>query len=162
MKNWIISVVAVVFVTSVLDLMLPRGRTRALIKSIFSVLAIFILIKPIFYIAENDNVNFTEYFESELNIQDDFLYYSNGKKIENYQNYCDEIIKNKGLESSGVKIIYVNEDDYTLRIEKVYLNIKKSVIFADDEHKNIIDETKKILSQFLSVDTEIMVAYEQC
>ena len=159
MKNWILSIVAIVFLTSILGLILPKGRTANLIKSIFSVLAVLVLIRPILSISKIENGNFNDFFASEITLQEDYLFFANAKKIENYENKIEEMIKEKGVLTSGVKIEYKHLENFNLVFEKIFLNINKSVISENKEHKNLIEEISNSVCTLLNVKKEILVVY---
>ena len=56
MREWILSIIGVVFIDLILDVLLPSGKTTAFIKSILAIAFMYVIISPIFRLDINNFV----------------------------------------------------------------------------------------------------------
>ncbi len=160
MKEWVISVTVAAFSTSVISLILPNGKLSKYIKSVFSLIMVFVVLQPIFKL-KNVEVDFDKVFnDSEYTFQTDYLDYFNNKKIEIYKENCSEIIKDYCIDVFEIDVIYSISDFSELIVEKVVINLKNSVINSDKDHIDIIVGIKNAISKYLNINSDAVVVYE--
>lgn len=159
MKDWIFNIGATVLLVSIITLILPDGKVGKFIKSIFSILILMIIIKPLVPIKEF-NFDYTSIFgNTEITVQENFVNYTFEEKKKSYQRYCLKIIEDIGVENASVELIYDNEN-MKFEIKNVKINLVNSVIKSDKEHIFIIEEIKEKISSYLNVNSSILVIYE--
>ena len=159
MKEWVINLIVSVFTFSIIALLLPNGSTAKYIKQLFSVIMIFVLLQPFL----NNEVVDTEslVFNDDIAfVQNDFLDYAHDKNVLNFKENINKILSNLGFEDSDVQIIHYTDENYNLKIEKVVVNLKNSVIKSDREHIVIIDQIKTSIAQYLSIDKNMVAIYD--
>lgn len=160
MKEWVISVTVAAFSTSVISLILPNGKLSKYIKSVFSLIMVFVVLQPVFKL-KNIEVDFDKMFNnSEYTFQMDYLDYFNNKKIEIYKENCSTIIRDNGVDAFEIEIIYSINDFSELIVEKVVINLKNSVINSDKDHIDIIVGIKNVISKYLNINSNAVVVYE--
>lgn len=150
MTNWVIGIVGVVFLGLLLDMVYPNGKTNKLCRSIFGLIALAVIIKPIF----NMNIHF-----QKNNYIDGFLENSlNDSKINILKNEIESGLLLKGLDGVFVEIESKIEDNKFL-IENVTIDISNAVLLKNFENINkyevIINEVKKVVD----IDEEVIVIY---
>ena len=153
MKEWIISIIAIIILTTILNLILPDSKLKGIIKCCFSLVSILVVMQPILNLNISE-FNFTSVFNgNEIVLQENYLNYVNNEKIKNYTQNCISLLDDLGVESS------VN-DDLVIKFEKVLVNLKNSVLISDKEHIDIIEDIKKTLSDYLKIEEKLVVIYE--
>ena len=130
------------------------------IKGIFSIFIVFTIIKPIFYIKDNDFKYETILNPQNIELQHHFIDYINKEKIDEYEEYCNEILQKKGINNAVIEINYTFDNEYQIKIEEVLVNLKNSVIISDKEHIDIIKEIKLNVASYLNVNEGLVKVYE--
>ncbi len=160
MKDWIISITAVVLITSIVCLILPPGKMGKYIKSIFSLLTMLVVIKPIVYI-KDINFDYQQIIGAdEIALQDDFLIYVFDKKIEEYEQNCVEIVEKVGIKNANINIEYDIEENQNIKINFVKINLQNSVIISDEQHINIKEEMITDIASYLNIKKNMVIIYE--
>ena len=161
MKSWALSIVFVVFTISIISLLFPSGKLGKFIKIIFSLLLIFVTLKPIIKL-KNDDVNFYSAFvNNEIAFQDSYLNFINNEKISTYKNNCIKILNELGVSNAEIDIIYELDKYNKILFVSVSLNLKNAVINSDKEHIVIIESAKQEIKDYLGLENgfEILVIY---
>lgn len=152
MKEYIISIGAIIVITSVISIILPNGKTGKFIKGLFSIIITLVILSPL------TNVSFKVPnigdFNTKLEYQESFLFYITENKINGLEYDSEIILKNCGIKNAKVSIDYEVNEDFSHSIKKVKINLEKAVIISDGQHINIIEEGVNSLSKYLSVDKE--------
>ena len=144
MKSWIFSVCAIVMITTIISFILPEGKMGKYIKGIFSLFIVFIIIKPLSYIKEND-FDYTAIINQEsVDLQYDFIEYISLKKIEEYKEICLDILINNGIQKGDIEINYLLDDLSNIKIEEVKVNLQKAVIILHFKNHAIDTSDKKM------------------
>ncbi len=160
MKDWIVSIVAVILITSIICLILPQGKMGKYIKNIFSLLTMFVIIKPVIYLKDYD-FNYEQIINSsEIVLQDSFLDFVNNKKVKEYEENCNKIIKEKGIEGAIININYQIDKNQNLKIFNVQINLKNSVIISNKEHIFIKEEIIAGIASYLNIKQDVVFIYE--
>ena len=141
-------------------MLIPEGKIGNYVKGMFSILVILVIVKPMFTIVETD-YNFQNIFsENAIVLQEDFLNFTNDKKIQNIVKNCEEILKELGIENAFVDIDYDVSNYNQINITMIKVNLKNSVIISDKEHMYIIEDIKSIICKYLSVNSDKVIIYE--
>lgn len=154
MKDWAISIGVVVTIISLISLIIPDGKMGKYVKGMFSLLVILVIIKP--FTGELDG-QFTWNSQSEtIQYQENYLYYTTQKRVENSEGYCEKMLENLGILHASVNISYKIENLPEISIKKVSVNLENSVINADKEHIDIIEQAKKSITEYLNVSNDVV------
>ncbi len=160
MKEWIISITSIVLITSVLSLILPHGKIGKFIKGVFSILFMFVVIKPITYFKE-ESFNFEDFINTdEIILQDNYLDYVYCKRVEDYKANCVKIIEKLGIKNSVVNIDYIIDEVQKLKINFIKINLQNSVIISDKQHINIKEEIITEIASYLNINKNSVIIYE--
>jgi autonomous glycyl radical cofactor GrcA len=160
MNDWIISVAAIIILTVVAGIILPEGKTNKLIKSVFSIVCLFVLIMPIQYL-NNNNFSISNLFSisDEFELDETFLYFTSSEKAESIKIECYELLEKEGITGTDIQIIFDTEK-IVFTIEKVYVNIKNIVILENYQHININVVISNLLTDNLNIEAEQIIIYE--
>lgn len=160
MKEWIFNIGTTVLLVSVITILLPDGKTGKFIKSIFSILILFVAIKPMATFSKiqlDNNIVYSE--EIDIEIQKDYIKFTFEKKKAEYEQNCYKILENLGVSNAKIEIFY-SDTDLVFNIENVKIDLSNSVIISDKEHIFIIEEIKEKITSYLCINDSILVINE--
>lgn len=160
MKEWIISVGAVILITAIASLILPEGKMGNYLKGIFAFIVILVILQPIFSI-RNIEPNLDGILDSNnVVLQDNYMDYVYDKKGQSISNNCTHILNKMGISDAEILIKFEKNDDYKNLIKNVQINLENAVIISDKEHIDIIEEIKIAISNFLNINIDKVVVNE--
>ena len=159
MKEWVLCLTGVIFLTTIFYLIMPSGKTNSLIKGIFSLVCILILVQPILSLKNNDYDIFN-FAEIELNLDDDYLSYVNSKNVENIERACQKLLKNQSLYSDTINVEFVEVKDYEYKLERVQIKLKNLVIEDKSEHINRLESVRSSISEYFGIEKSAVIFYE--
>jgi len=157
LSSWILSIIGIVFISIIMEIILPNGKTNKFIKSIFSVFLLFIFISPIKdLIHKFSNTTFNE---DNIKIDENFLYDINLAKNESNQILIQNRLKNKGIE--GVNVVICNNlQNYDYSIEKIYIDITNLVITDKNQHINKYEVITNTILELINIEKDKIVFNE--
>lgn len=159
MKEWIISIAVIIILITVISILLPEGKCGKFIKAILSLIVILVIIKPIFNIDINQEVLDVFSYDSSMVLQDDYLNYVSSKKITFYEEEVTNILRSYKIENAKINID-TNVENNQLKVMKIHINLKESVINSSIEHMYIIKDIKSRVAKLLNVKENDVVVYE--
>ena len=161
MKEWIISVVSVVFIVSISSYIVPEGKIGDYIKGIFSFLLIFVIVKPLFSV--NDN-NFTlkslTVNSANIEVQTNYLDYVYDKKYQNLLTNCINSLEQLGIKNTSIDIKYTINENGIFNLEKIIVNLQNAVMNTNKEHIDIIEEIKNNFVNKFEISKDKVIVYE--
>ena len=159
MKEWVVSIGAVIILTSITSIILPNGKLNKFIKTIFSIIVVFTIIQPIFYSFNGDSSSYFESKDVNLNYQEDYLYYITYKKKESLCENCKIIAEKLNVIDAEIDILYYSDEKGGIVLDKVLVNLENSVINPNNENIDIISELTNNLSEYLQIEKSNVVIY---
>ena len=151
MKSWILSVSAVIVLTSVLSFVIPEGKIKKPIETVFSLLTIIAIISPLFKV-DFSTFNIIGEEGAKIYYQEDFLeYVVTLKKQENIKE-CNYILEELGIKNCQVDIAYSSTDN--TKIITIRINLSNSVIISQNEHIDILGKAKEDISEYFQIEKE--------
>ncbi len=159
MRDWVVSIGVVVVIISVISLLIPDGKMGKYVKRIFSLLIVLVIIKP--FTEEFDIAGIFYLENNQVVYQEQYIYYSIEKRVEEYEQNSIKLMENSGIFNSKINIKYQVEDVSDIKIKQVVINLKNSVIKSNAEHIDIIEEAIKSVADYLNINKNIIkVEYE--
>ena len=155
MKEWILSLCAVIVLTTVVFIILPNGKLNKIIKSIFSFIVLAVMIKPIFMLKDLSFNNSFFNDNSDLLVQYDYLKFIAEEKIDKYKKASSEILEQNGIYGGKISFEYFFDEYSRFIIKKVYINLTEAVIISDKEHIDIIKNIKADISKLILYNSEL-------
>ena len=147
--RWVLGIVGVVFCGVVLDLIYPNGKTNILIKSIFGIILIMVILKPIF----NFDFNFDNNFISD-DLQESIKSSKDNLII---KQICNEMFE-LGISEVNVELDS-KIDKNVYEIENVYIDMTNAVLLKNFENINIYENINNILMKNLNIDKEKILIF---
>ncbi len=157
MNSWVLSIGLTTVILAVLNMILPSGKIGKFITSLFPLIVLLVVIKPIFNIDLN---NIDKYFnESEYKVeyQTDYLNSIMSRKKQEIVNNCSNILKLNKIENADIKIEFIDGEN-SLSIKKVNINLQNAVIKTEDGHIDI-NRIKLEIAYSLTVDEKAVSIY---
>ena len=124
---WILSVAGICFVSVVIDLVLPEGKTNSYIKRVVSYAIILVVILPIPKIINGNMLIQDIFYETDLDIQEEYIHSINQSKLDALTMSIEkELIKN-GFVGTSVSIS-ANIFERDLEIYAIYVDLYNLLI----------------------------------
>ena len=131
-----------------------------IIKSIFSFVIIFVIVKPIFSLTfENFDTTFTNVSE-DIILQNSYINYAIDEKQVDVSRQIQLILKEQGISEAEVNTICNFDQDIGIKIDVIIINLEKAVIISDKEHIDIIEIINKTICELFEVNQKDIVIYE--
>ncbi len=153
---WVLSIVGIVILTLIVDIILPEGQTNKYIKSVFAVITVFVIALPIPSLFNGD-IDIGGVLKNEQAGVIDTTFIENLMQ-ERASVVKDELLKEykaNGIDNVEVEISY--KDDVKFSIEKIFINVKNSVIVGSDKNINIKEKVLSITINLLDISDENVV-----
>ena len=159
-SDWLISIAGVIFLSVIVELILPDGQINKYIKGIMSFLVTFIIIVPIPKLLNSDR-NFDNIldFEEGIAVDEDYLYQLNLDKLNSLKIDIEKDIKNRGYDNV---FVYLSCDIFASKMtfKSITVNIENIVITHNAEHKDISKIKKditQIIQNYIKIDEEAVL-----
>lgn len=155
MWEWVISFCSVVLLCTIVTLIMPEGKMQNAVSFILIFLIIFVAVKPLFslkdvYMDGDNEVN------GELVLDVEYLdYFASKKNFELVEN-CKKILFDSLNEVVDIQIDAGFNDILQYTIKNVKVILEQSVINENSEHIDITIEVKKLLSEYLNIEKEVI------
>ena len=150
MSGWLISIVGIVFLGILFDMIYPNGKTNKLCKSIFGIITLIVMIKPIFKIDINlENKNFIN-----TSLQDDL----SDVKINLLEKEIESGLIIQGIDGVIVEIDS-NIDDNVFVVKNVYIDITNAVLLKNFENINKYEVIVNVVQKVVNIEKEKVIIY---
>ncbi len=152
MTSWLLSIVGIVFLSVLIDLIYPNGKTNSFCKTIFGIFAVIVMISPILKFDFNTIRNSNEIIDAELtnNIMN--------AKNEYYKLKIEDILKTNNIEGVSVEI-ESNLEDNVFEIENIYVDTTNIVLTNDLTHTNKYEVILQKIINAINIDSERIIIY---
>lgn len=150
MKEWLFSVVGVVFLAILFDLIYPSGKTNKFCKSLFGVIAAFIMIFPIIKL---NNIEVDDEY-----VDDTLVSNINKSKETVYEYQIANYLREYGFDEVEVSV-EGNVSNNVFEIENVYVDITNLVLTKNNENINIYEVIINEISNEFRIDSKRIFVY---
>ena len=160
MSSWVVSIVGIVLLGLVADVVLPQGQTNKYIKSIFSIVTIFVIVSPLPKLFDNF-ANTDEIVYSQESVFVDYSFVDSIKelKTQEKESFLLDLFEQNDIYDAKVQI-YAKSDSDIFVVDFVSINIKNAVIQNKDKNINIKEKLKQIVVDYLGVSDDKVIFYE--
>lgn len=152
LKTYVTLLGALVITVTILSLLLPKGKTQKVIRTVLSLTVALSVLKPVMTLNGEDLTDIDLPF---LSVQEDFISFSDEYTVKLQETACESLVKNQGVKNCEVKIGYERTDG-VIEIKKVDVILFGEVIISDGENIDIKEEITEAISSFLEVKREIV------
>lgn len=151
MTKWLLSIVGVSFLGVLLDLIYPNGKTSSFCKSIFGIVAMIVLISPIF------NISIDQIKQEEL-VNEDIIDVINEARIDSMQREFESRLRSRGIDGVDVEldIIFVDND---IVIQNVFVDSTNLVLTENVTNINKYEVISKEIAQIVDIESERIIVY---
>lgn len=150
MREWLLSIIGIVFLSILFDLIYPNGKTNKFCKGIFGVIAVGIILNPILKI-DLDSTS-SEYVDKEL------VESISQAKAEVYEASIENYLKSIGIEGVCVEVKYtLSENDFKLK--SIYLDSSNIVLSKDLTNINKYEVIARKVSEEFDVSIDEVFVY---
>lgn len=163
MKEWLISIVAVVLLLVLMEVLLSEGNTKKYVQGVIRLILIVVIVFPIINIIKKD-ITYQDIIPTTH--EEDITDQSFLDKIYVARYHSAELDIQKKLQSKGIKGAVVSidiyyADSYLIEISNVYVDLHNAVISIADENIFINDIIIDVVKTNLIVDGEKIIVYGQ-
>ena len=108
MSDYLLSVVGIVFLSSMINAIIPEGKTSGMVKSVVKLLCILVILTPFAKIMQNDGLSLEDYFsKSVIKIDENFIEYCSEKTILTAQTQMEKEILDEFETQTSVRLEWV-------------------------------------------------------
>ena len=151
MNGWILSIIGVVFLSVMLEIIIPDGKTNNFIKCMFALMFMFVVVSPIINLVKNsDVIDFSGMFSAST--QDDLTEQSLLEMRFQIENHLSK----NGVKGVQVEVMGYSTKNYT-KIEQIKVDLSNLVILEKDEHINKYKLITKLIKEKVEINEENIV-----
>jgi len=154
--SWLLSIIGIVIIGSLIEIILPEGNVTKYVRTIYSLIVVFVIINPI--------IN-SSTFDFDLNMQldelvdENFIAEVNDDRISYLEQSISSLMEMKGLKNIEVQII-ANFNENQNKIEYVNVFFNNLVIEEKDKHIDKYQVAEEVILANLNIDKEKIIFYE--
>lgn len=153
-KTYALSVAVVVIITEISDLLLPSGKMKNSVRTVFSILTILIFSSPAISFFKNE-FNFSEIFETTtVEVDQNFIDYSYQVRNKLLEDEARRSLKNEGIEFSSVRVETENSFG-VINVKKIEINLGDLVINENEWHI-YKSRARTVVATALKVDEKVV------
>ena len=154
MTKWIFSIVGIVFISVLIDIIIPSGKTNKFIKGIFSVFILFVFLSPLKSIVKK--VGNISVEKNEIGLDENFLAEINISKNQSNVSLILNRLKTRGIE--GVNVIICNNIyNFEYNIEKVLVDTTNIVLSQDITHINKYEVITNTILEIVNIEKDKII-----
>ena len=155
--SWLLSVLGVVFLSVLVDVILPDGKTNKYVKAIFAFIIILIIISPLAKIKESKS--FSDFLENPNITINEYISNINNMRIDRLVKSIVDTAEKMGLKGVNVQIVSdMSELDFN--VQKVNIYLENLVIDESASHIDKYQTLVDIVSAYINISREDVVFYE--
>ena len=157
---YILSIVGIVFLSVLVDIIMPDGDMSKFIKGVFSIVALFVIISPAQKFFNKDfDIDKIIYDQTAVQIDSDYIE-ATTKQMKNQLEITLSVkLKDAGFDNVGVEIL-CDMSNNVFQVEKVVLDISNMVINTNIPHINKYTEIKQVVIDYLNVEESDVIINE--
>ncbi len=160
MGEWILRICAISLIASIILLLLPQGKMTKYIKVVFSVLIAVSIFSP-FINFDFSQFNYNANYEDVSVVPDEeYIRYFYQKQISKKEENAENILTSIGIFNADITIDYCISEQHEIAISLIEINFQNAVFNSNELHKDIIEDARKIISDYLLVEQKVVVINE--
>ena len=158
-SSWIVGIIGICFLSVLVDLSLPDGKTNLLIKKIASYGIVAIVVMPLINIVNNKQQIEDVFSYSEIQIQENYIYNLNQSKLDSIKVGIENELKTMGVLGA---VVSISADVFSdnMEIYAIYVDLYNIVISDNLKNKDIKTEVVSVVIKYLNIAKEKVVVYE--
>ena len=156
---WILSIAGICMLSVIIDLVIPDGKTNAIIKNVFSYAIVLVVILPLPKLFKN-NTDLNDLFSPvDFPMQDNYIYNVNQAKLDKWTQEINDDLVNGGIYGAVVSIS-ANIFERNMEINAVYVDLYNVVISNENKNINIKTEVVRVVLNYINIKEDKVIFYE--
>ena len=155
MAEWLLGLVGITFVSVIVDVILPAGRTKNIIKCVMAIFCVYVIIAPLPKIFSDATDNASE---SIGELDENFLQSTNAQMVSAIEESISKQAENAGLDGVSV-VIWADLSNNEIEVKKVYVDLLNVVLSENNENINKYELLTEIVQQNVDVSKEDITFY---
>lgn len=153
MTAWILSIVGIVFVGVLFDLICPEGKMSTFIKSVFAIMTLFVIIRPIpKWLKQSIHINW------DIDLNEEYLGSINAGKVLYWQDQIKKNIESMGYSPCDV-VVDADLQNSTGKINNIYVDFSNYVLNGGDKHIIKYEKIQEMIMEITNIKKEKIVFY---
>jgi len=152
---YLLSIVGVVVISVVLELVIPSGQISKYIKSIMSLVIIFVIASPLPKLL-NNGIDFSSLFSSTIELDEDYLETVKNQNITLLERQLQDELEAEGITGAELQI-WGELEDGQINISYIFVEMENVVLSSELEHINKYEAIRNLLIECTGVDEEQVV-----
>ncbi len=148
---WGLTVLGLAVVTTVAEMLLPHGKTRKVIRSVFATVTALVIVTPLPGLLKS---GFEFDFDSSVETDETYLEYIENAKKAMIIDGAEAYLKSKGID--GGYELDVELSDFS--VKSVYIKFSENGMTANGEHINK-SEIIGLIADYFDIGEEAIMAY---
>ena len=151
MTAWIFSIIGIIFLGVMLEIVIPDGKTNSFIKSIYSIILMFVIVNPIIKIFNKDTLDL-----SSINIVENNQDIITEQKLTEIKFLIERHLLDNGIMGVDVEVkgYSTNKD---IIISEINVDISNIGILEKDEHINKYKLITMLIKEKVEVDEKNII-----
>lgn len=161
-SRWITGIVGISAIAILVDIIVKKGETEKYIKGVFGLFTLFVVISPLPELFDNglSIKNIFNLSSTEITADDRYVKFVFDRKYNLLENDLERCVKEKCGVECDADIYFV--ESCPEKIDVIYLYLKKSGIWDEDENKYITVEIENFVQKTFDLDCEkVVVSWEK-
>ena len=151
---WGLTLFGLAVVSTVAEMLLPRGKTKSVIRSVFATVAVLVIVTPLPGLIKS---GFKFDFTSDTVTTDtDYLEYIDGIKRKAFETAVRASLEEKGYPKDAYDLTVVTDGGYG--VKSVTVKLVGSGITENGAHINK-SEMKRLIAEFFGISEEAVMTY---
>ena len=158
MWNYLINIIMIVIISSIIIIIIPEGRTTGIISVVLSIIVVLTLVSPL----KDFNLDVSiPTFDYNIEIDYSYAEHANYLRSINYANDCIKVLEKEGINNAEIQVIYQDDEFRRFNIKFVKVFLENEVINSNEEHIDIIDKVKTLISERLIIEKGQVIIVEK-
>ncbi len=150
LKSYALSIAVMVMITQIIEMLMVKGTMKKSVEMVLSLVVTMVFASPILSMFSADFSVDNLFNDSEVTIDENFLYYVEEVRSNSYEEKVIECLEEKGYYGCEVKVDVESLGEIVI-IKKVEINLKNLVIIEEQAHINKTELTLTVSSK-LNID----------
>lgn len=150
--SWGLTILGFAVVATVAEMLLPKGKTKNAIRSVFAVVTTLVIVTPLPTLLKSGFSDFAPSYE--VKTDEDYLAYNESAKKEMIISSCKKFLKANG--HGGGFSIDVTVDGWSVKTASVKFD--ESIITQNGEHINK-SEIIRLIAEYFGIGREAIMTY---
>lgn len=162
MKEWLLSVVAVIVLTVLLELMMSEGELKKYTQGFVRLCLVFVIVFPALKIFKGDiNVNFEENIPGidDPIVDESFLERTRLARIRNAERLITGELENNGVYGVKIRINTSYDRAGKIKIDNVEADLRSAVITDGTGNILITDKVINAVKKYIDATKEMIIIY---